>query len=113
MAIETFIWPVRTGATESINIATQEIQFGDGYKQVAGVGINEDNATWELSCNGKLSDMAVIRAFLKFHVTKSFWWSNPWGERKLYRVKRDSIKPVFTNGDFAEISFVFEQAYAP
>jgi phage-related protein len=83
MAIETFIWPVRTGATESINIATQEIQFGDGYKQVAGVGINEDNATWELSCNGKLSDMAVIRAFLKFHVTKSFWWSNPWGEKTL------------------------------
>ena len=67
MAIETFIWPVRTGATESINIATQEIQFGDGYKQVAGVGINEDNATWELSCNGKLSDMAVINSMSLNH----------------------------------------------
>ena len=113
MAIDTFTWPVRTGASETINIATQEIQFGDGYKQVAGIGINQESATWELTCNGKLADVKTIREFLKSHVIASFWWVNPWGEKKLYRVKKDSIKPVFTNGQFSEISFVFEQAYAP
>lgn len=113
MTIESFDWPVRVGASEDINIATQEIQFGDGYKQVSGVGINQDNASWDLSCNGKLSEISLIRTFLKSHVTVSFWWVNPWGEKKLYRVKRDSIKPVFTNGQFVEINFVFEQAYMP
>jgi len=57
--------------------------------------------------------MASVRAFLKTHVTTSFWWTNPWGEKKLYRVKADSINPKFINGGFAEISFTFEQSFAP
>ncbi|KYP85545.1 tail protein, partial [bacteria symbiont BFo1 of Frankliniella occidentalis] len=38
---------------------------------------------------------------------------NPWGEKKLYRVKADSIRPNFINGNFVEIAFTFEQSFAP
>lgn len=111
MATDTFGWCVRIGATETVTTATLQAQFGDGYKQIAGVGINQTMESWDLSCNGKVTDMAAVRAFLKSHVTTSFWWQNPWGETKLYRVKYDSIKPSFQNGQIADIAFTFEQAF--
>ncbi|MGC8423252.1 phage tail protein [Mixta calida] len=113
MAIETFTWCPKVEATEELNIATIQSQFGDGYKQVASAGINAAVESWSLSCNGNKSDMLKLRSFLKSHVLASFWWTNPWGEKHLYRVKSDSINPKFVNGNFAEISFTFEQAFAP
>ncbi|MCU5775235.1 phage tail protein [Winslowiella arboricola] len=111
MAIDTFSWCVRIGASENIKVSTIQSQFGDGYKQIAGNGINPSAETWNLSCNGSLAEMALVRAFLKSHVTESFWWTNAWGEKKRYLVKSDSIAPVFVNGNFAEIVFVFEQSF--
>ncbi|WP_312041209.1 phage tail protein [Pantoea eucalypti] len=113
MAIDTFGWCVRTGATEEVTVATLQAQFGDGYKQVAGAGINDQRESWPVTCSGSKAEMATVRAFLKGHVTVSCWWVNPWGEKKLYRVKSDSIRSAFINGDFVEISFTFEQAFAP
>ncbi|MDU4094257.1 MAG: phage tail protein [Pantoea sp.] len=113
MAIDEFDWRVRVGATEELTISTMQAQFGDDYKQVAGTGINGEHESWPVSCSGNKTEMAKVRAFLKAHVTASCWWINPWGERKLYRVKADSIRPAFVNGNFVEIAFTFEQAFAP
>lgn len=113
MATDTFTWCVRVGADESLNVAALQAQFGDGYKQVGGAGINTDSESWSLTCSGNLAQMAEVRAFLKSHVIASFWWTNPWGEKKLYRVKKDSINPNFVNGNFVNIAFTFEQAFAP
>ncbi|WP_210517287.1 phage tail protein [Pantoea ananatis] len=113
MATDTFTWEVRVQASEQINVATNAAQFGDGYRQVSGRGINDETESWPLTCNGKKAAMAELRLFLKAHVTRSFWWTNPWGEKKLFRVKSDSINPKFINGDFVEITFTFEQAFAP
>ncbi|WP_243077749.1 phage tail protein [Pantoea sp. MQR6] len=113
MAIDTFIWCARTEASEQLNVSAIQAQFGDGYKQIAGKGINDAAESWSLSCNGKVSAMAPVREFLKAHVTASFWWTNPWGEKKLYRVKSDSINPKFINGNFVEVAFTFEQSFAP
>lgn len=113
MATDTFTWCVQVNASEEIKVSSLQAQFGDGYKQVAENGINSAAQTWTLSCNGKLDDMKPVRAFLKSHVTASFWWVNPWGEQNLYRVTSDSIKPTFVNGNFVGIAFVFEQAFAP
>lgn len=113
MAIDTFTFCVRIGAEETINVSTLQAQFGDGYKQIAGNGINPSAESWALSCSGSVNNLADVRAFLKSHVTRSFWWKNAWGETKLYRVKSDSIAPNFVNGQFVEIAFTFEQAFAP
>lgn len=113
MAIDTFTWCVRIGASEELNVATLQAQFGDGYKQVASAGINTSLESWALTCSGTLTEMAEVRAFLKSHVISSFWWTNPWGEKKLYRVISDSISPSFVNGNFVDIAFTFEQAFAP
>lgn len=113
MAIDEFSWCVRTGATEELNVSTMQAQFGEGYKQIAGVGINDAQESWPVTCSGTREEMELLRAFLKAHVTASCWWVNPWGEKKLYRVKSDSIRPAFINGNFVEIAFTFEQAFAP
>lgn len=113
MAIDTFTWCVRTGASEQITKSVFQAKFGDGYEQIAENGINSDRETWPLNCSGYLEDMRPIRAFLKSHVTRSFWWTNPWGEKKLYRVKSDSINPTFPNGGFCDIAFTFEQVFGP
>lgn len=112
MAIDTFTWAVRLNGSEKLAASTIQAKFGDGYSQVAENGINSVAETWDLNVNGDLSKMAEVRAFLKGHVAPSFWWVNPWGEKKLYRVKSDSINPKFINGDWVEISFTFEQAFS-
>lgn len=113
MAIDTFNWCVRIGASEQITKSVYQAKFGDGYEQIAENGINNAAQSWSLSCNGKLEDMSQVRAFLKQHVTKSFLWTNPWGEKNLYRVKFDSINPTFPKKGFCDIAFTFEQAFGP
>ena len=113
MATDTFTWPVRGSSSEDLKVSTNQAQFGDGYKQISSMGINTADETWALTCNGSAGNMRTVRDFLREHVISSFWWVNPWGEEKLYRVKSDSINSKFVNGGFVEISFTFEQAFAP
>ncbi|WP_428945308.1 phage tail protein [Pantoea sp. FN060301] len=113
MATDTFTWGVLVGGAESLNVATLQAQFGDGYKQVASKGLNSAIETWSLSHNGRLPDVTPVRAFLKSHVINSFWWTNPWGEKLLYRVREDSISTKWVTETFVELSFTFEQAFAP
>lgn len=110
---DTFTWAARVDASEDLTVATLSAQFGDGYKQVAGSGMNAAVESWSLTCNGSRAEMVAIRAFLKSHITTAFWWTNAWGDRQLYRVKSDSISTKFIHGELAEISFKFEQAFAP
>lgn len=110
---DTFTWATQVSptATDTINLYTA--QFGDGYEQVAVNGINNVAEEWELTWTGKKKDVAAIRRFLHSHAHQSFWWSNPWGEKKLYRVKPDSIKPTFISGKIVSLGFSFKQAFAP
>lgn len=110
---DTFKWRTRKTAQGTETVRTLQSQFGDGYKQIAGMGINDRSETWNLDWIGTRSEVAELRSFLLSHVTKSFWWTNPWGEKKLYRVKADSFSASFLSGTKATASFIFEQSFAP
>ena len=47
MAIETFQWSPRTNAAADATFRIRKAQFGDGYVQVAGDGINFRAQNWE------------------------------------------------------------------
>ncbi|HFT0375626.1 TPA: phage tail protein [Enterobacter mori] len=111
--VSTFTWPTQVSPTATDTINIYSAQFGDGYEQVAVNGINNVAEEWDLTWTGKKNDVAAIRAFLHSHAHQSFWWSNPWGEKKLYRVKHDSIKPTFVSGKVVTLEFSFKQAFAP
>lgn len=113
MATDTFTWDVLVGGNEALTVATMQAQFGDGYRQIASAGINSALESWSLSRRDTVTNIAAVRTFLKAHVISSFWWTNPWGERHLYRVKNDSITTKWLTERFVELSFTFEQAFAP
>ena len=113
MATDTFTWRTQAQPTGSENMSVIAVQFGDGYKQVASSGLNATAQSWALSLTDTKSNVAPIRSFLQKHVITSFFWVNPWGEKKLYRVKADSISSTFLAAEVITLSFTFEEAFAP
>lgn len=111
--MDTFSWPVRVNSSEQLKVATIEAQFGEGYKQVSSKGLYDVSESWSLSCNGDRASLLAVRHFLINHVTRTFWWVNPWGEKKRYRVKSDAIRTRFLHGALVEIGFTFEEAFSP
>jgi phage-related protein len=110
---DTFTWRTRAGITGTETTSVISAQFGDGYKQIAANGINTSVESWNLTWTGKTEEVLAIRNFLRSHVVTSFWWTNPWGETLLYRVKSDSVAPGFQAGKVTSLAFTFEQAFAP
>lgn len=110
---KTFSWATQASPTANEVIDLIIARFGDGYEQVAINGINNVAEEWDLEWTGKKEDVAAIRLFLHSHTHQSFWWFNPWGEKKFYRVRPDSIKPTFISGKVVSLRFSFKQAFAP
>jgi len=110
---DTFNFSCTYSIPETIANNIRSAQFGDGYKQISMSGINPTSESWDLNNNSFIEEAKRLRDFLISHVATSFWWVNPWGERKLYRVKSDSIKTSFLNNQYITTSFTFEQAFAP
>lgn len=83
---ETFSWDIAVSSTGSINQATREAKFGDGYSQAVGDGINNEWEIWTISRVGKQALIADIRAFFRRHGGwKSFVWTSPSGLQGLFR----------------------------
>lgn len=90
----------------------REAKFGDGYAQVSGEGINIHNEKWTLSWTNTKSISLEILSFLQMHITKSFLWTNPNGEKLIYRVVKDSIKVSPVSHSVMSISAEFERVHS-
>ncbi|UAN43834.1 phage tail protein [Serratia sp. JSRIV001] len=113
MAIDTFTWRIQGQPEGSYAQRVRTAQFGDGYKQVAGNGLNIETQTWPLSFTGQKAQMLPLLEFARSHTTKSFFWTPPYGVKGLYRVVADSIKATPVGGSVMTVSATFEQAFAP
>ncbi|WP_034913039.1 phage tail protein [Erwinia sp. 9145] len=115
MAIETFTWRTQTqGNMEgSFDHRIREAQFGDGYKQVSGDGINPETQSWPVTLTGRQRDILPALTFIRNHTVKSFIWTPPFGGPGLYRAVKDSIKALPIGGNAMTITATFEQAFAP
>ncbi|MCX8727489.1 phage tail protein [Gilliamella sp. B2838] len=113
MAVDKFQWKTMGNPKVSDLSNINEISFGDGYTQLSSTGINSTTEEWQLTYMGQQSEVKQVRAFLNSHIIKSFKWTNPYGEEKLYRVVNKSIESEFMGGNVVSLSFKFIQAYAP
>ena len=115
MAIETFIWKtqIQSGMEGTFDHRVRTAQFGDGYKQVSGDGINPETQSWPVSMAGRKADMLPVLTFIRNHTVKSFIWTPPYGVAGLYRVVPDSIRTNPLSSNSLTISATFEQAFAP
>lgn len=112
---ETFIFGIRVGSTGTITQATWENDFGDGYTQAGGIGINTQSQSWEVSVTGSLDvgeELRQVRDFLDQHEGyKSFTWTPPGGDSGRYRATGYKLDPH--GSGLYTLSATFKQVYAP
>lgn len=109
--IKTFDFPARVGAVGEFEPVVRSVQFGDGYKQTSGDGLNAQRESWPLSFMGSLSDIQPIMAFLREHQGwHSFKWRNPLLELGLYQAGKFNVQ---ANGAYFTLSVTFTRVYHP
>lgn len=115
MAIETFAWPIQTATQPTLDVKDRirKAQFGDGYEQVVGDGLNPSQFSFPYSFTGKAARSMEIYNFLSRHKTKAFIFTPPYGEKGLYRVAADSLKRAVKGKTLLIVTATFEQAFAP
>jgi phage-related protein len=89
--MDTFQWIPDEGASAEVQPRLLSCQFGDGYGQDAGDGINTILPPWSLSFTGRsLSEALAIEAFLvKQAGATTFLWTPPGGSTPLkFRCKK-------------------------
>ena len=112
MALQKFTWKMDMGAAADTQFAVTKIQFGDGYTQVAGDGINPVTPQWSVSFTGDEAYIQAIKNFLNRHTGwKSFIWKPPLEPSGLWRAESFQIS---THGNKKyTLSSTFIQAYHP
>lgn len=114
--METFEWLINVGAEGEVQQATLETQFGDGYSQATGVGINNQRQNWSVEVMGTYGgnhDITPIKEFLDRHQGfKSFLWAPPNGKQGRYRAKGRRESVISQNG-VRRISWTMEQVFYP
>ena len=68
MALETFNWSPRVNPSQDVTMRTREAQFGDGYTQTSGDGINPRSQSWDLTFIGIESYIKVNRHGFNRHL---------------------------------------------
>lgn len=112
--MEEFKWrtQIQDSPSGEFKHRIKEIEFGDGYKQVAGDGINPEMQTWPFAYMGLKDEVMPIFKFIRQHTAKSFIWTPPFGEKGLYRIKADSITMIPISGGVMKLTATFEQAFS-
>jgi len=109
---QTFTWPAASDTTGEEHFRVLTAQFGDGYKQTAGEGINHTVQSWPVQFVGSAAHITAIRDFLRAHGgVKPFWWTPPLGVQGLYDAA--SIKVQAKGKDWYVLSTTFTQRFAP
>lgn len=109
---ERFTWRATGQPSGTASFRRLTAQFGDGYRQVAGDGINNKVQSWPLTFSGDKKDMAALAAFLDRHAgIRSFLWTPPMGEEGFYEAPAYTLNPV--GGDVYSVSATFQQVFRP
>jgi len=113
MTYEVFTWQPRVNAEGASAFRVLSAQFGDGYMQEAGDGINTETASWTLEFVGYESQIQPIRDFLRQHRGfKPFLWT-PHGESspRLFVAREFTVQPMGAKA--ITLRTKFEERFAP
>jgi phage-related protein len=112
MTTPTFNWKHDAKPTGTKTFRVLGAQFGDGYKQRAADGINNDSQSWPLTFTGRSTDLAPIMAFLDARAGwQSFYWTPPLGAQGFYTCDKYDRRQL--GGDAWQITATFEQSFQP
>lgn len=108
---DTFTWRVHTTAAGRNQAAVNKAQFGDGYAQRSGQGINNNFQNWTITVEGYdvPGGISQVVAFLRAHSAVSFYWKAPLMPVARYVCPSFDINPQ--GGGLYTITAQFEQAF--
>ncbi|HGE6046457.1 TPA: phage tail protein [Vibrio cholerae] len=112
MALQEFTYCADKEATGTLEFRTRTAQFGDGYQQSAGDGINNRRQSWPLTFTKKKTEAEAIKAFFDDHEgCKAFAWKPPLSPIGLYVVASYSVLPL--GAGLYRISATFNETFHP
>lgn len=107
---DTFTWCPFIEPTGTGTFRVRSAQFGNGYKQVAGDGINNESQSWPLTFKGDESYVKQILAFLRAKAGYiPFRWTPPLGEESWFTCTTYGVTPL--GGGAYTLSATFEQYF--
>lgn len=110
--MDEFDFCPQVGATGEVRHRKLVTQFGDGYSQAVGDGINRKMQDWPLSFTGKEADIIAVRDFLDARgETQSFTWTPPLGVQGYYRADPYTIT-AHGRGVY-QLTVTLKQVYRP
>lgn len=110
-----FLWSPSYAVPKKVSFRLRKGEFGDGYEQRSGVGINNIRRQWDLRFNAKSEAVALdIQDFLEAREDgKSFYWKPPFLNRNeetiLVTCEEFQITPMSYNN--FDITATFKQVY--
>ena len=118
---EVFSYRIKAQPSGKVNFRTLVAQFGDGYSQAVGDGINTRVQSWSISVMGNLNpdaceadkgDYEAVKAFLDARGGwQSFLWTPPGEAQGFYRCT--SYSPVQNAPNIWTLSATFNQVFNP
>lgn len=103
--------PVQEGPTGDTILRVKQTQFGDGYRQIIGDGMNTKIQRWPISFKGTVSELASIKIFFNSHIGISFYWTPPNGVQGRYVCLGYQEVPEAASN--LTLSAVLEQVFFP
>ncbi|WP_446471090.1 phage tail protein [Xenorhabdus stockiae] len=117
MALEEFTYIPRVNPIGDITQRVRTVQFGDGYTQRSGSGLNNEHQSWTVSFVGNLDYIEEIRQFLIRHAGyRAFTWRNPMSKLGLYVCQGHRVTAMGMNSrqeQMYQLSAAFETSYQP
>lgn len=112
--MELFDYNVQARASMRASFRTLRADFGDGYSQEAGDGINTLTDSWTISVKGRLSGVVGdVKSFIDRHGGyRAFEWEAPVGGRKLFKC-REGYSLTHEPLDMYTLSATFEEVHQP
>lgn len=118
---ERFNFRIKAQPSGKVEFRTLEAQFGDGYSQAVGDGINTRVQSWNINVIGNIApgacandsgDYLEVKAFLDARQGwQSFLWAPPGEPEGLYRCSGYSA--VQTGPTIWSLSATFQQVFNP
>lgn len=95
MTYEHFTWCPMKDPEGTSTFRVHSVQFGDGFAQEVGDGINSETRSWPLEFSGRESEVKPIRDFLRRHGGfRPFLWTPPMeSSESLFVVQEMKLRP--------------------
>jgi len=108
-----FDFKIETKPTGQTAFRVKRAQFGEGYAQKVGDGLNNKFSTWNVAVDNDYAYVLTAKQFLDQHGGwQSFLWTPP-NYTQPIRVTCETYSEISHVGEQCRLTAVFEQVYFP